>query len=76
MNILLIQPRRKGVLWLGGLACIEPLGLENIAAPLQQEHNLKLVDFFEFKELSLDCTPMTGQIRLGESGGVSHYSPD
>jgi len=52
MNILLIQPRRKGVLWLGGLACIEPLGLENIAAPLQQEHNLKLVDFFEFKELS------------------------
>ncbi len=26
--------------------------------------------------LSLDCTPMIGQIGLGESGGVSRYSPD
>jgi RecA-family ATPase len=24
----------------------------------------------------LDCTPMIGQIGLGESGGVSRYSPD
>jgi hypothetical protein len=24
----------------------------------------------------LECTPIIGQIRLGEPGGVSHYSPD
>jgi ubiquinone biosynthesis protein len=24
----------------------------------------------------LDCTPMTGQIRLGESGGGGHYPPE
>jgi hypothetical protein len=25
---------------------------------------------------ALDCTPMTGQIRLGESGGGGHYPPE
>ena len=25
---------------------------------------------------AVDCTPMIGQIGLGESGGVSRYSPD
>ncbi|TLN17850.1 hypothetical protein FDZ71_06070 [bacterium] len=24
----------------------------------------------------VDCTPMTGQIRLGEPGGVGHYPPE
>jgi radical SAM superfamily enzyme YgiQ (UPF0313 family) len=51
MNILLVQPRPRGALWLGNLTCFEPLGLETIAAPLQKEHKLKLVDFFKFNEL-------------------------
>jgi hypothetical protein len=28
------------------------------------------------KTTLVDCTPMTGQIRLGESGGGGHYPPE
>ena len=52
MKILLIQPRPKGGLGLTGLSCFEPLGLEAIAAPLQGEHDLKLIDHFTHKELN------------------------
>ena len=43
----------------------QPVQREAIAACLSEEENKKV-----------DRTPMIGQIGLGESGGVSRYSPD
>ncbi len=52
MKILLIQPRQKEELGLAGLMCLEPLGLEYIAAALEPGHDLKLLDLFDHDTLA------------------------
>ena len=52
MKVLLIQPRSKGGLGMAGIMCYEPLGLENIAALVEKEHDIKLLDLFEFDDLA------------------------
>lgn len=51
MRILLIQPRTKKSLGFSGFSCFEPLGLESIAAPVQAEHDLKLIELYKFDDL-------------------------
>ena len=52
MKILLIQPRSTGVMDFGAVMCYEPLGLEDIAALLENEHDVKLLDLFHFDDLA------------------------
>ena len=52
MKILLIQPRSTGVMDFGAVMCFEPLGLEDIAALLENEHDVKLLDLFHFDDLA------------------------
>jgi radical SAM superfamily enzyme YgiQ (UPF0313 family) len=52
MKILLIQPRSMGVMDFGAVMCYEPLGLEDIAALLENEHEVKLLDLFHFDDLA------------------------
>lgn len=52
MKVLLIQPRPEKELEMSGVMCFEPLGLENIAALLEKDNEIKLVDLFEFEELA------------------------
>jgi radical SAM superfamily enzyme YgiQ (UPF0313 family) len=52
MKILLIQPRAKEGMGFTKLSCFEPLGLECIAAAVEDEHDLKLIDLSKFAELS------------------------
>lgn len=52
MKILLIQPRSMGVMDFGAVMCYEPLGLEDIAALLENEHDVKLLDLFHFDDLA------------------------
>jgi len=49
-------------------------GTENGAPPILRILSFQVVHFTGARsaELRLDCTPMIGQIRLGESGGVGH----
>lgn len=51
MKILLIQPRARGNLQMAGVMVHEPLGLEYIAALLEKEHDVKLLDLFDFNDL-------------------------
>ena len=52
MKILLIQPRSAGVMDFGAVMCYEPLGLEDIAALLENEHEVRLLDLFHFDDLA------------------------
>jgi hypothetical protein len=50
------------------------LGCSILFVHLQRGYNHSTMD--RNHSNLLDCTPMTGQIRLGESGGGGHYPPE
>lgn len=65
MKILLVQPRKADTISTG-VVCVEPLGLEIIAAPLLPEHDVRIVDLI----FGDDLTPTINSFEP-EIGGVS-----
>lgn len=50
MKILLVQPRPEEGIGFPNLACVEPLGLEIVAASLKEKHQVEVLDLFRVNE--------------------------
>lgn len=51
MRILLVQPRQQRGVGFRRLSVVEPLAVETVAACLEKEHEVRILDFFTIPEL-------------------------